>query len=162
MQLVRARQALANTRLEILDARIRACVLRAPFDGVVISGDLRAQVGRVFAKGHPLFQIARRDGWMLEIRVPEADVDELRAGLVGDFAPNARPETTAPLRLLRIRPQAETPGQANVYVAEAETQVEFAWLRPGMEGVAKIHIASRPVWWILSHRAVDAVRMRIW
>ena len=62
----------------------------------------------------------------------------------------------------RIRPQAEIQGQLNVYVAEAEAALPFAWMRPGMEGVAKIEVGRRRVWWVVLHRATDYLRLKLW
>jgi len=36
------------------------------------------------------------------------------------------------------------------------------WWRPGMAGVAKIHVGHRSFLWILTHRTVDFLRMFFW
>jgi len=36
------------------------------------------------------------------------------------------------------------------------------WLRPGMEGVARVDAGERTIIWIASHRVVDAVRLWVW
>jgi GAF domain-containing protein len=36
------------------------------------------------------------------------------------------------------------------------------WLRPGMEGIAKLEVGSKPVYWILTHRIADKLRLWLW
>jgi hypothetical protein len=36
------------------------------------------------------------------------------------------------------------------------------WLRPGMEGIAKIEAGRRSIRWVLTHRVVDTVRLWTW
>jgi len=36
------------------------------------------------------------------------------------------------------------------------------WLRPGMEGIAKLDVGSKPVYWILTHRIADKLRLWLW
>jgi multidrug efflux pump subunit AcrA (membrane-fusion protein) len=51
---------------------------------------------------------------------------------------------------------AVVPGTNDAVWARAD------WLRPGMEGIAKVDAGSRPMYWILTHRITDAVRLWMW
>ena len=46
----------------------------------------------------------------------------------------------------------------NVFVVEARVDLPYDWMRPGMEGSARIVVGKRPVWWIALHRGIDSVR----
>jgi hypothetical protein len=162
VQLALAKQRLAQAKLDVVNTRIEQATVRSPIDGVVVCGDLRKRIGGVLTRGEPLFEVAPLDKWMLELHVPDADADELKTDLEGVFAPHARPEQAEPFRVVRIRPSAEVLDQKNVYVAEADIDLPFAWMRPGMEGVAKIRIERRPVWWLVLHRAIEYVRLNLW
>ena len=162
VQLAQANQELGRAELEILDNRIEQASIRAPIDGVVIGGDLRSRIGGTAARGEPLFQIAPLDRWILELSVPETDSDELDTGQVGRFAPHARPEESQDFRLLRIRPSSESREMRNTFVAEACAAIPYAWMRPGMEGTARIRIGSRRVWWIALHGTIDFLRLKLW
>ena len=129
---------------------------------MVVYGDLRHRIGSVVERGEPLFQLASVDRCVLDLFVPEADLDELAIGLRGFVATHARPERTRPIRITRIRPAAEVADASNVFIAEAEVEGPFDWTRPGMEGVARIHVGRRRVWWILTHRAIDYLRLTFW
>lgn len=36
------------------------------------------------------------------------------------------------------------------------------WLKPGMEGIAKLEVGSKPIFWILTHRIADKLRLWLW
>ena len=162
LKLAQANQKLIRVRLASLDLRVEQGTIRAPIDGVVVYGDLRHRIGSVVERGEPLFQLASVDRCVLDLSVPEADLDELAIGLRGFVATHARPERTRPIRITRIRPAAEVADASNVFIAEAEVEGPFDWTRPGMEGVARIHVGRRRVWWILTHRAIDYLRLTFW
>jgi hypothetical protein len=161
-QLALANQELARAELAINDRRIEMAGVRSPIDGVIIAGDLRKLVGSTVARGTPLFQVAPLDDWIIEIDVPEADADDLNAGLEGSFSPNARPEESRDFHVTRVRPASETRGEKNVFIGEAKGDLPFDWMRPGMEGVARVRVGQRPVWWVMFHRVIDYLRLKLW
>jgi multidrug resistance efflux pump len=160
-QLALANQQLVTAKLDIVNARIERTAVRAPIDGVVVLGDLRKSVGGMLPQGEPLFQIAPADEWTVELEVPESAVGSLSVGLPGRFAGHANPQETMEFRISRVRPTAQLRGAQNVYVAEADIRAHGG-IRPGMEGVAKVHVGRRPVWWVASHRITDYLRLHLW
>ncbi len=161
-QLALANQRLARARLDILETRIERCTFRSPIDGVVVAGDLRKRIGSIVALGDPLFEIAPHHGMIIELAVPESDADEMTLDLTGSFATIARPGQTRTLRISRILPQTEIRERGNACVVEAIADLDEYWIRPGMEGVARIHVGRRPVWWIGVHRIVDYLQLKLW
>ncbi|UCD28254.1 MAG: HlyD family efflux transporter periplasmic adaptor subunit, partial [Planctomycetota bacterium] len=161
-QLSLANQKLSRTQLEIIETRIQQSTIRASFDGVIIVGDLRKAIGAVVSRGDPLFEIAPLDSWILELQVPDADAEDLACGLSGEFALRARPEISHHFTISRTRLKAEAHKQKNVYIAEADMDLPCTWMRPGMEGTAKILVGRRSVWWVVLHRAIDYLRMALW
>ncbi len=162
VQLALANQNLSRAKLAIVETRISRCLVTAPIDGVVVAGDLRKRIGGVLPIGEPLFEIAPLEGWMIELEVPETDTDELAPGLTGRFASHARPEQAQPLRIERIRPRTEVRELRNVCLAEASANLPHSWMRPGMEGVARIDVGRRRVWWVGAHRVLDYLRLKLW
>lgn len=153
---------LARAQLASIDDRIEQAVIRSPFDGIVVEGDLRTQIGSVLPQGTPLYRIAPRRGWKIEIQIPENAGADIQSGLSGRFASLARPEASHDFQLTRILPSAVVRDKQVSLVAEANLDVDESWLRPGMEGVAKIHVARRPVWWVLFHSVLDYLRLHLW
>lgn len=161
-RLAAANAAVIQSRLRGVERRLEQCAVRAPFDGVVTAGDLRTRVGAVLQQGEPLFELVPAACWRLEIAVPEIAADGLRDGLTGVFIGAARPEESHALRVTRVRPRAEVRNGQNVYVAEAEVSDQAAWIRPGMEGFARVDFGSRPVWWLMSHRVIEGLQLGGW
>lgn len=162
VRLAGAKKALVNARLEVIKQRIARSTVRAPIEGVVIGGDLRMRIGSVVELGAPLFELAPMDTWLLELTVPERTVSELNAGMSGSFASFASPGELHEFGIRAVRPAAEVRDGRTVYSAEASLLGSAEKLRPGMEGVARVRMGKRPIWWIALHRTVDYLRMKLW
>jgi multidrug efflux pump subunit AcrA (membrane-fusion protein) len=161
-RLAATRARMLRAKISMTQRRIEQTTVRSPIDGVVVTGDLRSRLGAVLELGAPLFEIAPLDSLRLEVDVPESAAGNLAVGLTGRFALHARPESVVPFDLTRVRPSSELRGDANVYVTEAAADIDSTWMRPGMEGVARIEIGARPVWWVVFHRAIDGLRLSFW
>ena len=161
-ELARAEQQLNRTRLDEVERQISLTRVVAPFDGQVVTGDLRTRVGETMALGTPMFEIAKLDTWTLDLEMPQRSAADLKAGRVGSFAPNARPEETTSLQLTRIQPVAQPVAGKTVYIAEAELADVHSWMKPGMEGMARVSFGERPVWWVATHRLTDYFRTNFW
>jgi hypothetical protein len=54
-------------------------------------------------------------------------------------------------------------GQGNRFTVRVALQSPpESWWRPGMSGLALIDAGSRPIIWIWTHKAIDAVRLWLW
>ncbi len=160
--MARARQRLLGARLETVEQKIESAVVRAPFDGLLVDGDLRKQVGSRLPLGEPLFEIAAQRGFRLDLEVPEYAAGDLAVGLGGEFASHARPDQVASFAIERVSPRAEPLRGANVYVAEAALDLDAPWIRAGIEGIGKIEVGAKPVWWAAFHHVIDYFRLRFW
>ena len=161
-RLAEANARLMRARLELLEARITKAEIRAPFDGVLVSGDLRPLVDATLPQGEPLYEIAPMDQRRLELHVPDHAAANLRNGLRGQFVSEARPESPQGFELTRLRPRAEIVDGQNVFVLEADARLGGDFLRPGMEGTAQIEVGRRQVWWVALHGVVDYLRLNFW
>ena len=162
VQLGLAQQAVVNAKLAMVDRRIEQATITAPIDGVIVVGDLRKWISSVVAQGDPLFQVAPMDRWTLELQVPEASSAELSPDLAGSFATYARPQDVRRFRISRVLAAAQARDTRNVYIAEADVDARNDWIRPGMEGIARIQLGPKPVWWIAFHRVIDYLRIHLW
>ncbi|MEO1584186.1 MAG: HlyD family efflux transporter periplasmic adaptor subunit [Planctomycetota bacterium] len=151
----------AKARLSQVDTMIEQASIRAPYDGRIIAGDLRGRVGETVAVGTPLFTVAESsEGWTLEIEVPQRTIGDIGEGMTGEFATDARPESASAMSVERVRPMPEMRVGRSVYIAEAHLPAGDGWLKAGMEGSARVTMGRRPVWWLATHRLVDALRMQ--
>lgn len=151
-----------RARLATIEDRISRAVIRSPIDGFVVTGDLHKQIGCVLEQGTPLFEVASPDEWKLELQLPDHASAEVNAGLSGRFAPQARPEKSENFELQRVLPNAVVHDEQVVFIAEARMPDAPNWLRPGMEGVARVDVGPRPAWWVLFHSVVDYCRLHLW
>ncbi|MCU0793040.1 MAG: efflux RND transporter periplasmic adaptor subunit [Opitutaceae bacterium] len=159
----RAALAQAQARVELVEYRIARSEMRAPFDGVVVDGDLRERIGAPVRPGDVLMKVSRLEGLYVEMRVPERDIDLIADSKTAEIAFAARPEDTFAVDIERIEPAAQVEREGNVFVVRGALAGERAeWLRPGMSGIAKVESESRTLAWIATHRLVDFLRLKLW
>ena len=153
---------LFEAQLQIVKRKLHQASARARFSGTIVQGDLRKQIGQIVDQGTPIFEIAPDDGWLIELEVPDVLAGDVDAGLIAEFAPRARPEQSQICRIVRVRPTAEPRNGKNVFIAEARPDNRLDWLRPGMEGATRIQIGRRPVRWVMMHRIINYLRLKLW
>jgi len=152
----------AVAQLDLLDAQLERTRLLAPFDGVVVSGDLSQLLGSPVERGEVIFEIAPLDGYRIIIEVDERDIADIIPGQRGRLTLAALPEWPLQLTLQRITPVSTTGKGRNRFRVEARLDTQPKGLRPGMEGVAKIDIERRRLIWIWTHDLVDWLRLQAW
>jgi RND family efflux transporter MFP subunit len=153
----------AKARLDLVCYRVEQATLKAPFDGVVAEGDLQERVGSPVAKGDPLFRVARLDKMYVQCEVSEDDIHDVRPGADGQIAFASEPRLKFPVRVLRIDPVAQPKEGKNAFSVRCELAGPVEdWWRPGMSGVAKLNAGRRNIFWILTHKTADFLRMKLW
>ncbi|MEP0846687.1 MAG: HlyD family efflux transporter periplasmic adaptor subunit [Phycisphaerae bacterium] len=160
--LAESNERLLRTRLQIVESRIERSRIRSPIDGIVVAGDLRQRVGGALRMGEPCFEVAPLSDWRVEVELPQYAAADVLIGQPGAYVDQARPEQPRALRIARVAPKSEAREGRSVFIAEAEVSLESDWLRPGMEGVARIEAGPRPVWWLAAHRVIDYLRANFW
>ena len=163
---MRIAQALADQAaagLELVRYHLRHAEIKAPFNGIVVEGDLKELLGAPVRKGDVLFKLARLSNLYAELKIDERDVHEVTATLAGEIAFVSQPDLKFPIAIERVDPIALPEEEGNVFVARAQLTGEIGqWWRPGMSGVAKIDVGNRNVLWILTHRTIDFLRLWLW
>jgi hypothetical protein len=154
--------AALNAQIELLQSRLDRTVLRADTVGVVITGDLRQDIGRPVQMGEQLVEIAPLDTLLLEVQVDQGDVGYVKAGQGGSFTTKAAPDARIPMTITSVRPTPEVRGGGSYFIAEAMVNNAEGMLSPGMEGAAKVHVGSANVAWVVSRKMVNWVRLHLW
>jgi len=147
--------------IHILEHRIRQAVVYATFDGVVLSGDLRQQIGSPFQMGEVLLEVAPLEELLLLVQVDQGDVAYLTVGQKGSFATKAQPNKTIEFTVEKVRPMAEVKDQANVFIVEAQIKNTEGWLRPGMEAAATISAGKDNIAWVFTRKMINWLRMKL-
>jgi RND family efflux transporter MFP subunit len=155
---------LAQTRagLALVADKLARTELRAPLDGLVISGDWSRSLGVPVSRGELLFEISPLDAYRVAIRVSDREIANLAPGQPGELILSALPRQPVQLSVTDIATLAdEAPGEP-AFRVEAEVADGAPALRPGMEGVAKITVGARQRWWIWTHALTDWLRLQLW
>jgi RND family efflux transporter MFP subunit len=163
MRIAQAQAEQARVRLEIIQYRRGQANIVAPFDGVVVEGDLKKRIGSPVKQGEVLLRVARTDRIYVEANVSERDIRELRTGVAGEIAFASAPKHKFKVRLNRIEPAALVKESGNTFAVRCAVESpNEAWWRPGMSGVAKIDAGRRSLLWVIAHRTIDFLRMQLW
>jgi multidrug efflux pump subunit AcrA (membrane-fusion protein) len=157
-----ARAAEAQAQLALIENQLQRAQLRAPFDGIVIKGDLPQQLGAPVQRGEVLLTLAPDDRYRLIVEVDERDVALVSSGLHGRLALAALPESVLDFSVVRLLPVAVATDGRNFFEAEGALEADGKTLRPGMRGVAKIRSGWRSPAWISTHRLFDWLRLAAW
>ncbi len=151
-----------TAEIELLTAQIERTRLVAPFDGIVVKGDLSQSLGSPVERGELLFELAPLDGYRIILEVDQRDIAEPAPGQRGQLALTALPGQALPFTVARITPVSIAEDGRNFFRVEAHLDEPVPGLRPGMEGVAKIEVDRRRLIWIWTHGLTDWLRLWTW
>lgn len=153
----------SKARLDLTRLRLRQSAIRAAFDGVVVEGDLRERIGAPIKQGDALFKTTKLDGIYVEAEINQRDVQNVQVNAPSEMAFVTQPKLKYPLKVERVYPAAITKEGENIFIMRAALQGAPAdWWRPGMSGLVKVDAGQRSLFWILTHRTVDFLRMWLW
>lgn len=156
-----ARQAAAQ--IQFYREQVGRAALKAPFDGILVSGDLTQQLGEAVKRGQELFKISPMDRYRLWLDVDDREIDDVAVGQTGRVALAAMPDRQIPFTVMRVVPLAQVQEGKSVFRLEARLDgSDLPQLRPGMEGVGKIGIGERRYLWIWTHSFVQWFRLKWW
>lgn len=153
----------AEAQLALAEERIARATVVAPFDGIVVSGDLSQQIGSPVETGRVLFEVAPLQDYRVMLEVDDRDIARLADGQRGELVLSGMPDRSLPIQVSRITPVAVQKDGRNVFEVEARiTDGAPPGLRPGMEGIGKVGVGERSLLWIWTHGFVDWLRLSTW
>jgi biotin carboxyl carrier protein len=157
-----AQLAQSRAQLALVDDQLARTQIRAPFDGVVVSGDLSQQLGAPVERGTLLYEIAPLNAYRVILQVDERDIPDVTAGQTGRLLLSAFPHEPIGFTVEKVTPVATASEGRNYFRAEAKLEHDDPRLRPGMEGVGKVDIDRRRFVWIWTHQIIDWLRLKLW
>jgi RND family efflux transporter MFP subunit len=153
----------AEAQIELIEEQLTRTKVAAPFDGVIVTGDLSQSLGAPVERGDVLFQVAPLDSYRVLLQVNERDVGDVVENLSGTLVLSSLPGEELPFIVEKITPVAVAEQGSNFFIVEARfINTPSPLLRPGMEGVGKIEIEPRKLIWILTYKIIHWMRMFIW
>jgi len=162
VSMMSARIAQAEAQLRLVDEQLQRTKLRAPFAGVLVSGDLSRALGAPVERGQLLFEIVPSKGYHVTLEVDEHDVAALEAGQQASLRLTGMPDETIPLRISRIFPVASADAGSNHFRVEGELETTPDGLRPGMQGVAKVVVGRASLLTVWTASLLDRLRLWVW
>jgi multidrug resistance efflux pump len=162
IRIIRSKIAQAEAQLELIEEQLKRTRVKAPFDGVIMSGDLSQALGSPVERGKELFRVAPLHEYRVIVEVDERDVNHVRVGQKSELVLPSISGDKFPFVVEKITPVSLSKDGRNYFRVEAKMERFSDRLRPGMEGVGKITIDERRLIWIWTHRAIDWLRLQIW
>lgn len=162
VQVLSAQVQQAEAQHALVTDRLNHVEMTAPFDGVIISGDLSQLIGSPVELGKQLFEIAPLQAYRVILQVDESEMRHLQLGQQGQLMISGIAGDTIPLTVSKITPMATAKDGRNYFRVEASMKQMPAQLRPGMEGVGKVNVGQRRLWWIATHAVTDWLRLAMW
>ncbi|HYM03574.1 MAG TPA: HlyD family efflux transporter periplasmic adaptor subunit [Stellaceae bacterium] len=152
----------ATAQIALLDEQIGRTKIVAPFDALILSGDLSQSVGAAVQRTQVLFEIAPLNAYRVIAHVPDSEIDRVTSGQHGVLVLTALPDDRYEFDVKSVTPEAEVVDGVNSFRVEARLDGPSHRLRPNMEGVAKISVGEHHLIWIWTHRLIAAVRLWLW
>jgi multidrug efflux pump subunit AcrA (membrane-fusion protein) len=161
-QIAQANSDKAQAQIDLLNYLIEQGKIISPISGAVVKGDLKRQIGAPVKTGDVLFEVTPLESLRAELLVPEDLIFDIAIDQEGYLATVSYPSQRLKFIVERINPMAEVVGNRNVFKVRVLLLETRSWMRPGMEGVAKVSIGKRRYVWIWTRRIVNWLRMKLW
>jgi len=162
LRLASAQASQARAQLDLAREKLARVNVVAPFDGIVVKGDLSQQLGSPVELGKVLFEIAPLDSWRVILKVDDRDIGFVQAGMPGQLVLTSLPDQSYDFHVSKITPVAIAEDGLNYFRVEARLNGVAPSVRPNMEGVAKVTVGQRSLLWIWTHRFADWIRLTYW
>lgn len=162
-EIVASQIAQAEAQLALVEEQLTRMRLVAPFDGLIVSGDLSQNLGSPVEKGQVLFEVAPLEGYRVALLVDERDIAYVTSGQPGQLTVTSMPGERFAFTVNKVTPVNTAKEGRNFFRVEAKLEdAAKARLRPGMEGVGKIEIDERKYVWIWTRGLIDWLRLWLW
>ncbi len=162
INVINARLDQAKAQLRLVEADLERSQLRAPFDGLIVSGDLSQRLGGSVVQGEQLFEISPLNAYRVNLAVKESRIVDVQVGQMGTLYLSALPGSPFNFEVTKITPVAKAKDGATYFRVEAALKGERDGLRPGMEGIGKIYVDDRKLIAIWSRELMEWLRLRFW
>jgi RND family efflux transporter MFP subunit len=157
-----ARIQQADSQILLIDNQLERSQLRAPFDGLVISGDMSRSIGASVSRGEPLMSIAPIADFRIMLKVDERQIANVVPGQSAVLRLTALPDQAYALHIQSVLPIADYGEGRTTFRVVAGLDDPAPELRHGMQGAVRIEIEKRPMYAIWFKPVTDWLRMAIW
>jgi len=145
-----------------LSDKLSRTTLHAEIQGVIATPHVEDLVGKKLSSGDPLIELVSTDQMLVDVAIPERDVELLRTGASANIKLESFPATTFRGTVSVISPSAKAVGDAHAFFARIAVPNPKGDLRPGMQGFAKIRVGMRPLGYVLFRDPALWIWTKLW
>lgn len=150
-----------DAQIDVLRHRTSNLEIKAPVDGVVLSGSLEKGQAAPVVTGDVLYEIGPLDQLRIEIEVPADEVAQISEGQLVKIWIDGFETEPIDAELKQIQPRSELRHDQNVFIAKVTLANADKKLRPGMRGSARITGPRHPLIWNLFHKPWEYLVSRL-
>jgi hypothetical protein len=154
--------AKAEAQVRLVDEQMARSRISAPFEGIVVSGDLTQQIGAPVQRGQVLFEVAPLDSYRVILEIDESQIDDIRLDQPGRLVVTSLPHDVFQIIVSKITPVAKAHDGRNFFHVEARLTDPAPQLRPGMQGVAKLDVSRRRIVWTWGRTFINWLTLSAW
>lgn len=162
VSVLKAQLGQVEAQMALIESQLSRINIKAPFSGVIVSGDLSQKLGSPSQRGDVLFEIAPLNAYRVILEVDERDIAYVKVGQAGQLVLTGHAQQVIPFVVNKITPVSEAKEGRNYFRVEASLEQSPAYLRPGMKGVGKIHAGEHKLMWIWTKNLLDWLRLTFW
>jgi RND family efflux transporter MFP subunit len=160
--ILQAQMNQASAQLDLIEEKLNRTRAIAPFTGVIVKGDLSQELGSPVERGQSLMQISPLDQYRIILNIDEKDIADIKIGQKGELSLAALSHDSFSFSIEKITPVSAANEGVNRFRVEAKLETSPDMIRPGMQGMGKIEVGDRNLFWIMTHRMFDWIRIWIW
>ena len=151
-----------SAKLKLVVSQMEHSVLRAPFEGLVLSGDLIQRLGGAVRQGEVLFEVAPLNAYRIILWVDEHQIADIEEGQTGHLILKALPEENLDFTVTMVTPITDARDGGNFFRVESLLQDLSDRLRPGMEGIGKVEVGERKLIINFTEPLIRWVKLKYW
>ena len=149
--------------LDRVEAQIARSRLVAPFDGVLIRGDLSQSLGAPVRRGEVLLTVAPEGRHRVIAEIDERDIGRLPGDAQGTLVLTALPSQRFAVTVQRRSPVATSRDGRTFYEVEAApADGAQASMRPGLQGQVRFDAGRSALAIAWGRWLIDWIRLRLW
>jgi biotin carboxyl carrier protein len=157
-----AQEQEAEAQSALYQSQIERAVVKAPFDGQILKGDLSDKKDTTVKEGEEQMVFGDPSKLRAALTVNERDIQDVAKGSTGSLATTSKPMDKVKFDVTRLVPQGQPKEGNNVFTVYAKpVEVAPSW-RPGMAGEARVDVGKRTIAWVWSHRLLEFIRLKLW
>ncbi len=162
IEAIKASIAQEEAQLQYYQQRLQYSELRAPIDGVIASGSLLTAAGNYLERGDLFAIVADNKDLLAEIKVPQADIGDVRVGAPVRIKLWSYPNQEFTGEVQSIAPTADESQYGHVVRVMTEVKNPNGLLKPNLTGQAKIMGDESTVALVFGRKFLRFFEIELW